>query len=1005
MNLKNIFITALLSLLTLSLHAQGRVVRGIVVDQKGAPLSNVDVSINEDSGLVRTNNSGEFQFGTRNASVMSFEAEGYEPLVLTEKELLHLDYIVTLLPSLDSGINEMVYLPYRDKKVERQNITSSIYSIDIEKERERDANWSPYSALSNKVTGSMWAGNIRNYGSATYVIDGIVQDDMGSLTMQEIENITVLKDGSARILYGSKADAGVILVTTKRGERNKRDLRFEVETGVSKAIAYPEFVDAATNMQLYNMAHGNDGSTLAVYTDDVIQNSRNGVDDVLYPDVDYYGDTFVKNYSNFTSVYGEASGGDDNTNYYMNVGWYNNSGWLNVCDNSTDSFDVTGKISSKVFDWMTFYTDVKVSYDITKSANTDYSYWDIANTTRPFQQALFIPIDRIEDSTTYSASSIIDGKYILGGSSIYQTNAYGEFSRTGDQVSTTRMLNSNFGLAFEFNKWVTGLTANIYGGFSYMNAFAKVLDNAYAVYSVSQGIGDNLIVNRVNQDLITSEYDVDSSALDFYRNMAGYANLNYDRTFGKHEISAVAMMSVSERIYNAEYQTDKSANVGSQISYGYDDRYMVEAAGTFVGSAKLSSDNQIGFSSSVGGAWVASNEDFWPRDIVPYFKLRGNYTNMVNDNWTDGDYSGYMLYKALYESQGQFLYSFDGLRENKTYEIVSAVSDIFFQRRKELSLGFDAYLFGKSTWIEATYFSSLSYDNITDVSSITPLTLGDLPKYENYNSDLNQGIEIGIRHSFRAADWRFNIGANYLYTNTVNKDVAEFGYDSDYDKHLSKIGTGTSSIWGYQADGLYMPDDFDASGNLINPQYENSFGNVQAGDIRYIDYNNDGVLNSDDMTVIGSYLNNQIANISIEVGYKNWSLYAVCAGQFGGQSVKSSDYYRFTGNVANYSVEALKSYDPNNPSADAMYPRLSLGSSTNNYQTSSFWLVDTSAITIPTLQLSYDVKLESSVLSSLKCYIRGTNLLTIAKNKDYLTLNYGGDPNSSGFIVGIATRF
>jgi len=136
--------------------------------------------------------------------------------------------------------------------------------------------------------------------------------------------------------------------------------------------------------------------------------------------------------------------------------------------------------------------------------------------------------------------------------------------------------------------------------------------------------------------------------------------------------------------------------------------------------------------------------------------------------------------------------------------------------------------------------------------------------------------------------------------------------------------------------------------------------------------------------------NNSQLSLNIDLKYKQWQLFLLPVAQFGGQGVKNSGYYWFKGNSAKYSGIALGAFDENDPDPNADYPRLSLGSGSNNYRNSTFWLYDRSNIQLVTAQLSYNMSVKNPlVLSNIMLYAKGTNLFMLAKDKDVLQLNYG----------------
>jgi len=185
-----------------------------------------------------------------------------------------------------------------------------------------------------------------------------------------------------------------------------------------------------------------------------------------------------------------------------------------------------------------------------------------------------------------------------------------------------------------------------------------------------------------------------------------------------------------------------------------------------------------------------------------------------------------------------------------------------------------------------------------------------------------------------------------------------------------------------------------------------SYGVISAGDIKYKDINGDLIINSDDETVLGLDGNNQQISLNIDLKYKNWQLFVLGTGSWGGNEYTNSDYYWFKGNEAKYSEVALKAFDPANPDPNAEYPRLSLTSGTNNYINSSYWLYERSYFGLSALQLSYTFDLGSQkALNSFKIYARGSDIFSFGKDIDIMQLNWDSAPQSRVFAFGLVANF
>lgn len=374
-----------------------------VVDEQGNGLPGVVVTANEGASQAITDGEGNFNLKLKKGSILSFDYLGYKKTTLYDRDITSASNVVVLVENELSGVYTDVVLPYQIKQ--QFKTSGAVTVVNADEELDRDYRSNIGAAIGGKIPGATGLGSIHGLGSgAITVVDGIIRD-VSYLTLQEVESMTVLKDAVSRMLYGAEGDQGVVLITTKRGESNKKTLKFDAEFGLQKAIAYPKYLDAASYMETYNQAAINDGGT-AKYADDVIKNTRNCIDPVLYPDNNYYSDLWLKDVTNFSNIYGEASGGNEKVRYFMNLGWKRNKGWLKNAESDVQNvMNVRGKVDFQVNSWLKMNTDASAIFDINKTANVD-DFWTKASTTLPMTSPLLIPVDRISNMEELTRSAL-----------------------------------------------------------------------------------------------------------------------------------------------------------------------------------------------------------------------------------------------------------------------------------------------------------------------------------------------------------------------------------------------------------------------------------------------------------------------------------------------------------------------------------------------------------------------------------------------------------------------
>jgi TonB-linked SusC/RagA family outer membrane protein len=980
------------------------IVNGVVYGMDGNPLSNVTITLDEGRSRFVTESDGKFSFMATKTSVFIFEHANYEDYIVSIQGLKRQNFLVALKEKHENKwTGNLVNLPYHQKR--RNAVVGDISVIDATNEYWRDSRSNIASAINGKVLGSLGGMNINGLGNAFTVVDGIPMG-VNYTDLRDVEQIVVLRDPSTRLLYGVETDIPVVLITTKSGKPYKKDMQFMVEHGVQRAIAYPKFLDAASYMQTYNRAHRNDGAVEDFYSLERIERTKSGTDPVLYPDNNYYSSNYIKNMSNYTNVYGTVSGGNEKTQFSLNIDWLSNPGWNTVNNTSNNVFKIKGRVDFDVNRWLKMNSQVLAAYNITAGSNIG-DFWNKANTILPNAYPELIPTNRINNLDSLSNYYEPYPGYLLGGTSIYQSTLQGDLMRSGSFSEMRRYIQSRIGFNIDLSGITKGLRADASVGYDFYNVYKQIIQNNYSVYEINKiDSMNNFSVKRIGIDQVTTQQSVNSLDMGFNRSVKWNYSIKYNQTFNKHCISALALGYGSYYTEQDLTQPPRKISFGGQASYMFDDKYLIEAGLLSQSSMKVNPAERIGYSKSIGLGWVMSNESFFnSNDLISYLKLRGSYGQFVSDAFTSGNYNGYFLNENLYSTSFNYLYN-NGRISNRQIQILSFFNQVDWEKRNELSLGFEMALIENKLRLDATYTNSFAFDNVTSMNALKPSVVGGITTYENFNATDYKSYSIGVKYQEKIGEFELNMALYYTRNDAVISKLAENVYVDPGKMHLTRTGTDARGLWGLTAERLFMPEDFDHSGKLKDGIPLPSWGNVKAGDIKYIDYNNDGFINEDDVSLIGRNNNNVQLAFNLDFKYKQWQLFMLPLAQMGGSGFKNSNYYWFRGNSAKYSEHALQAYDIHNPDPNASYPRISLGSSPNNYRNSTYWMYDRTYFQLLAAQLSYNLYLKNNpVVNNIRLYAKGNNLFMIAKDKDVLQLNYGSSPQSRIFALGAIVIF
>jgi len=842
--------------------------------------------------------------------------------------------------------------------------------------------------VNGKIPGLIGNTNIRGLGGALVVIDGVPRS-FNSVNVDEIEQITVLKDVNSSLLYGTRADKGVILIKTKRGKPNQKRINVFFETGLNDPISFPSYLESAEYMELFNEARLNDGLN-PLYSNEDIESTRLGTDPLRFPDMKYYNSEFLKDFKPTSRFNSEFSGGNENAQYYLNLGWYHTGTLLNKGgDANYNKLNLRSNIDFKIIDKVRAYVDIVGIFDFNNAPNG--SFFSDASSIRPNAYTPLIDTSLVNDKSLLETGTVVENNYLVGGSSIYRNNPYGYLNLGG--------YNNSYGIAAQFNNGykidmgsiTKGLSLKLNVGFDFYNGFTAAQTNTYAVYQPSFENNNQLSLIKIGKDFFTGSQSISNSNLDRKLNFSGI--LDYQNTFRiDHDISFSLLVNYESFNETGNFYTHTYAHLGSRLNYKYKNKYIANFSSAMPYSNKLAPNNRLSFSPSLGLAWIFSDEAFFNSQFIDLlkFRLSGGIMN------TDVSLNNYYLYEDILTTDWGYSWNDSGRGNQSTIISTAGNPDLFYEKRKEFNFGFESLLFNRSVLFEATIFQELRSDMITSSGNTYPDYLGGINPLINYAKDKFSGIELGLNWRKNFSDLSFELGSSFLIYKT--KVIKRDEYWSE--KYQYRVGNPTNAYWGLEAIGLFE----DEADILAHPKQE--YGDVQPGDIKYKDQNNDGVVNDNDIVMLNNASSTFVGGASFRFNYKYISLYIHSTFRDGAYSMASNSYYWLFGD-RKYS-EVAKNRWTEETSETATYPRLSSGNNSNNFRTSSYWLYDNSMISIDRIQLNYTLpnSFSSKIFTQkLQIYARVTNLLSFAKNKNKIQLNVGSEPQYKLYAMGLKIKF
>ena len=907
------------------------------------------------------------------------------------------------------------------------SVTAAISSIDT-KELLKSPSGSVANALSGAVTGlssiqpsgQPGAENpsiyIRGTGSLSdelskplILVDG-VERSFFQMDSHEIESITVLKDAASTAVFGVRGANGVVLVTTRRGVSGKPVISLNSSFGLTQALRNLKGVDSYTYATLYNEAQLSDNPSLTEsqlgFSPFVIDMFRTNEDPIMFPNVDW-NDYLFKNLAWQTQHNLTLSGGGERFRYFVSLGYLLQDGMLKQLGESYDPN----------YQYKRFNYRSNVDIDITKSTLLKVNIGGHVGAKRePRTDELW---RKVLWSTPFSSPGIVDGKLI---SNIY-SNRYisiGERSCPldyyGYNVDTDNVLNLDLALEQKLDFITPGLSMNIKGAYN-TNYNVKASRTPSGADSMCTPIYlgsietpgmdfwdprfDRTIVYQTDGVSGLHEQMSYGEQVGRGRNWYGEFSLNYSRSFGDHDVSALFLYNQSKKYYpetkidgKVFYMDIPTAYVGyvGRMTYAYKKRYMVDLNAGYNGSENFAPDKRFGFFPAVSAGWILSEEKFMKKQkVIDFLKLRASYGIVGNDKMENarflymaGAWSGY---NTVAKGQGSWQFGKDGgtglLPDAK--ENTMGNPEVTWEKVAKQNYGIDLKMFDSRLSLTADVFFEKRKDILSTRNTLPAITDINLPKI-NLGKVNNHGYELSLGWNDRAGKVDYWLKANVSYAKNKIIYMDEVVTNEPY---MAETGRSTGLTYGYIFDRFLQKDDFDADGNLkkdengrqILPQM--ALGTPRPGDALFKDLNGDGVINGDDKTRFGyaerpDYVFGFLGGLK----WKNFEFSMQWTAAMNASRILDGEYRNAFGSTNSRMLLKFLAdgrWTEENP--NSRFPRLTFMNKSHYLQTSDLWLMNGSYLRLKTAEISYTLPqkdfLKKVGIESVRFYCNGYNLLTL----------------------------
>lgn len=938
--------------------------------------------------------------GTTNGTVTDFDGN-FELPEVNKGDVIQISYIgyqtqeikYTGQPSLQvklvedsQNLEEVVVVGYGVQK--KVNMTGSVSQVDSKALESR-----PIQNVSSGLQGMMPGvqvtsgqgrpgqdgATIRVRGVGTLntadpyiLVDGIETGTMNSVDPNDIESISVLKDAASAAIYGSKASNGVILITTKRGKTGKARISYNGYVGIQRPTETIDRLSSYDYARLFNQSLVAEGLNPR-FSDDDLKKFKDGSSPYTHPNTDWYNEAYQTGVQHSHNV--SVSGGTEDVKYMGSVGYLHQTGVLP--NSERQQFNGRTNLDMKLNSRLTVRLNLAYIKNDYSDPNSSYVGGSSDQILRQLNRIAPWIVSRYEDGTW---GTISDGSPI----------AWLDVNQTVDRK------NQNFSgtLAADY-KIIDGLVATVTG--SYVNnqqhyrAFQKFIQ-----YNPNKKTEPN----KLNENY----YGWHRASFD--------ALLNYDKSFGQHNLKAMAGWHTEKFDYSENTMerknfptndlTDMNAGDAStqknngynrelamvswfgRVNYDFAGKYLLEGNIRSDASSRFADGHRWGYFPSFSAAWRLSEENFMEdaREWLNSFKLRASWGLLGNQDALS-DYYPWMNTYSLNAN-----YPLGGSLQTGYYQASYKLNTISWEKARTWGVGFDATINNKIN-VTLDYYDRRTTGIIMDVPVPQEFGLGAYK--DNVGEMANRGVEALISYNNKWNDWSFGVTANMAYNKNEildlgSEDANEEGMSDPNNGNMRReVGRALSTYYAYKTNGFFSSDaEAQAWMDKYAGQPGYPFGNrkFKGGDLIYQDTDGDGKITAKDRTFIGSTNPKVTFGLTLNAGYKGFDLSMVFSGAAGVRRLinqEATGY--FLGDDSHPATVWLDAWTPENQ--NAKMPRVAYNTTSPSLSSnvmSDFWIQNASYLRMKNLQFGYTLpkKVLSSVgIQNVRFYYSVENLFTI----------------------------
>ncbi|HEY4064480.1 MAG TPA: TonB-dependent receptor [Puia sp.] len=1017
-----------LQLILFTASAQTRPITGTVLSKStGQPLERATVSIKGTRNATTTDNAGNFKINTTDKDKMLVISH----IGMTSQEIaipVSGAVSIQMEQSAASKLDEVVVVGYG---VQRKSVVtgsiSSVKAADLEEqpvvrvEQSLQGRTSgltiasqsgqPGAASTVRLRGFTSFGNSKN--DPLWVIDGVIVDagGIGYLNQDDIESIEVLKDGASAAIYGTRAAAGVILITTKKGKAGTMRINYNGYYGTQAPTKRIDLLNAQQYATIRNQASVAVGGA-PVFTD---PNS-------LGKGTDWQKQIFNYNAPK-TNHELSISGGSDKATYFTSFGYTDIQGVVATSISKYQRMNYRINTNFKPAKWISFgenlgyehgknsgVGDVNREFGGVVSSAINLDPVTPAIITDSVAQSLFIPQTAAQKAAGtrnpagqyYGISPYVGQE--MKNPLAYIQNHLGNYNWDNNIVGNAYLdlspvkglvIHSTFGTKLAFYGYETFTPIAFYNTSTTINQSNLTRNENWVTnWNIENTVSYNRIFGRHNVTLLGGwgEYKDGNArgATISYNNIPA-------KTFDQASFQYSALPADRQNSSGSDGTDHRINSLFSRLQYNYDEKYLLTALIRRDGSSRFGSNNKFGYFPSVSVGWVPTMESFFPQgNVLNNLKIRASYGVTGNDG------IGEFAFVPIVSPGGERNYSFGtGGNVNIGYSPAAPANpDLKWEQTASTDIGFDAVLMNVLTLTVDVYKKKTT--GILQNPQI-PLYAGYGSFAQNFDDIENKGIEFELGYKKKLGELTLGLNGNIsFYQNKVTKMLPGTTYFEDNSATFQTMGNITRTAinepyqryFGYKSLGIFQTqadvDSYVGADKVTKLQ-----PNAKPGDLKFANLQNDNILDPNDRTYLGNPNPTVSYGLTLNLAYKNFDFIAFGSGSGGNQIFQG--LRRLDISTANYQTKYLNAWTSGNTGASL--PRIVNGDPNANYSKfTSLYLESGNFFKLRTLQIGYSLPrtmLGKWGFQRLRIYALSENLFTFSKYSGY-DPEIGVSPDSGG---------